>query len=552
MKQVILFFFLFAGTTAYTQPKQKSDFGAINWNNYSTSFIDAVDSKNPIIITAIPYNGFYSNFDDNPSEIDLIIDTGHYRYRSNFRETGRHLYSYDSSEAFFLIAGINPQNAHRYAYRVWLNKKQLLKDWSTINQFSDSNFQLNNFEKSMGFIGGYQANWNEWVVVEIIEKETNTIITTASVYWKQTKPAITNVYTSTEMNLFLTSVKNDISRTDDSTTLSSWEKFQANKQQEYFTVSPGDDNIIIQIDGSIYKKEALEYRIIKNARTLQDWQSNDFDNNFIWLRKLNHGVYQVSVRFSAQRHNETTFDFAIQPYWYQTNIFKILTLIIIIAIAFLLLRIYQQKIKIREEKIKKEKSQIELKALQAQLNPHFVFNALSSIQSLVNTGETEAANTYLTDFSSLLRYVIQLKPDSQMPIEQEMRYMETYLRLEQMRFQFTYEIINSLFFGQVEIPAMLLQPVIENAIKHGVGPLYKKGHLVVNLATNGTNLIVNIIDNGKGISIAGIQSGKGHLLVNQRIEVLNEQLTDQKISFSITGNKNGTTASFIFENWMII
>ena len=185
----------------------KTDRKDISWDNYSTSFIDPESPATPIIVTAIPYNGNYSNFTDISAAMDMTFDSSLYRFRSNLAEKGRQLYTYDSSEVYFLVPGIYATNAAQYEYRVLLNGKTVILPWSNITNFTDSDFVLNESKKGMAFLGGYKTNWDNYLTIELKKKQGDTIIANSLVYWKQVKPGLLNIYTTDELNSFLARLK---------------------------------------------------------------------------------------------------------------------------------------------------------------------------------------------------------------------------------------------------------------------------------------------------------------------------------------------------------
>jgi len=145
-----------------------------------------------------------------------------------------------------------------------------------------------------------------------------------------------------------------------------------------------------------------------------------------------------------------------------------------------------------------------LETLQSQMNPHFTFNALNSVQNLVLKGNKQEAYNYLTKFSSLLRENLLLSTKSFVYFEEELSLITKYLELEKLRFRdsFFYEIKGAEFIDDIKIPTMLIQPFIENAIKHGL--LHKvngPGKIKIEFSQDKLFKCV-IIDNGIGIVAA--------------------------------------------------
>jgi len=156
----------------------------------------------------------------------------------------------------------------------------------------------------------------------------------------------------------------------------------------------------------------------------------------------------------------------------------------------------KQKQKAEEELSKKKKLQLELRTIHSQLNPHFVFNALSSIQGLINKNDISGANSYLSDFAQLLRNSLSNGNREQTPLAEEIKTLETYLKLEQLRFNFGYKInINDkINFYETEIPSLLLQPLIENSIKHGIAVLKGEGQIILDFNRSGKDMLITLKD----------------------------------------------------------
>lgn len=327
----------------------------------------------------------------------------------------------------------------------------------------------------------------------------------------------------------------------------------ANGLPKKLLLNATEDNIIFYLEGNIYKKEALEYQLVKNGKVNSNWKPNDFDNNFIWLKNLTPGDYELQMRFRSQRHNVTSYPFFIKPQWYQTIAFKTGVFLFIGLIAFLLFRLRKQQQKTAFEKNRKEKLHLELKALRSQLNPHFVFNALGSIQGLMNKNEPDAANHYLTEFSSLLRESLKNKDAEYVPLQKELKILDTYIKLEQLRFRFKYTVTvaEDAALNDVEIPSLLIQPLVENAIKHGAGPKYENGLLQIKFSTSNRNLLIDIADNGNGFDTTEINNGFGLKLVKERIQLLNDSFNGQQIQLSFNSqDKVSTVVHLIFKNWL--
>lgn len=167
----------------------------------------------------------------------------------------------------------------------------------------------------------------------------------------------------------------------------------------------------------------------------------------------------------------------------------------------------QRKIQLETEYDKKL-TEIELKAIRAQINPHFIFNCLNSIQLFVMQRDYEYAQKYLSDFSYLIRKTLDFSRRNFITLADEITYLNTYLGLEKMRFEnrMEYEIVVDpvIATAELEIPAMLLQPYVENAVKHGMtNPRQPTGKLSIFFNQVASDMLECIIaDNGIGITRA--------------------------------------------------
>lgn len=180
-------------------------------------------------------------------------------------------------------------------------------------------------------------------------------------------------------------------------------------------------------------------------------------------------------------------------------------------------------------------AEIELKAIRAQINPHFIFNCLNSIQLFVMQRDHEHAQKYLSDFSYLIRKTLDFSRRNFISLADEITYLNTYLGLEKMRFEqrMTYEIIvdPAIATAELEVPAMLLQPYVENAVKHGMtNEEQAVGRLIVRFTQVAPDMLECVIeDNGIGIERSRIlrampshHQSSGMEISQNRAELLNK------------------------------
>lgn len=187
-----------------------------------------------------------------------------------------------------------------------------------------------------------------------------------------------------------------------------------------------------------------------------------------------------------------------------------------------------------------------LKSLRSQMNPHFIFNALNSVNSFIASNDERTANKYLTDFSLLMRAVLENSEEDFIPLAKEVELLQLYTKLEHFRFQdkFDYNIYvdENININDFVIPPMLLQPYIENAVWHGLRYKKTKGHLEVHITPSKKDeIVISITDDGIGREKSKAlktenqqkQNSKGMGNIKKRVSILNDMYKD-KVDVSIT------------------
>jgi len=213
-----------------------------------------------------------------------------------------------------------------------------------------------------------------------------------------------------------------------------------------------------------------------------------------------------------------------------------------IFVAWLLIR--QNKLKLSQKAM-----QLEQRLLRSQMNPHFIFNSLSSIQHLILEEESEKANVYLTKFSTLVRNILNSSSNEYITIENEIKTIESYLALQKIRypkkFDYTVSVDPKIECESLTIPPMLAQPFIENAIEHGMKHKKIEGHINIRFQLSGDLIIFVVEDDGIGREKAGEIKSKQSLkhqsmataITLERLKVLNKKLK-MKIELRIMDLKN--------------
>ncbi|MBI1183512.1 hypothetical protein GC194_04540 [bacterium] len=281
------------------------------------------------------------------------------------------------------------------------------------------------------------------------------------------------------------------------------------------------DMLTISFTGLTYKSGQ---NFLYKYRTLgldSSWQTQHATNNSVNLYALQPGAYTFQVLAQNEDGMESAhpaeLSFVIKTPFTQTWYFYLLLTAAIAGITSIVfsyrIRFIRNKNEVEKlrSKTELEKSELQkalresqLSALKVQLNPHFMFNALNSIQEFILLNESRQANRFLGKFADLMRITLDMSNQNAVSLEEEIRCLELYLELEGLRFEDTFsyriEIDRNVQPAAIEIPSMLIQPYVENAIKHGL--LHKKENrrlrIAFELSHQNSILKVEIEDNGIG------------------------------------------------------
>ncbi|MEP7319399.1 MAG: histidine kinase [Panacibacter sp.] len=316
--------------------------------------------------------------------------------------------------------------------------------------------------------------------------------------------------------------------------------------------------------------ERLEYR----------YKLDGVDDNWIYVNYLNRTISYNDLRpgsyvFHAAikdvngewSKNDVNLSINIMPAWWQTTWFNVLS-VLLAAIAIYLFVRWRIKGVRRQEQLKgkyeKELLELEAKALRAQMNPHFIFNCMNSIKSLMQQNQQDKGIIYLTTFSKLLRTIFQNSDKREITLFDEIETCKLYTQLESMRFgnKFTYSfsVDDTIDLKSFLVPALILQPFIENAIWHGIMPKEDGGYVNVMVKKDGENVCCIIDDDGIGREMSkqskfkgdvSTHESKGVHLTQTRLD-LDNLLNERNASLRIIDKKDehgksaGTTVSLIF------
>ncbi len=329
-------------------------------------------------------------------------------------------------------------------------------------------------------------------------------------------------------------------------------------QGSMINLDPSANNITFIFGAIDFVNQNIDYRY--RLRPEDDW--TETKSRRLEFSSLSPGTYRFEV--SAKSNNTkwstpTQVNFVLEEHFWQRNWFIV---ILVIAASFTFYKIavvitkWQKNQEQKQLLLKHKILILEQRALQAMMNPHFIFNVMNSIQHYINTQDTSSANKILTGFAKLIRKNLEICTKGFISLEEELEYLHLYLRLEKNRFgsKFNYvvQIDPAVDKEEVFIPSMLLQPYIENAIWHGLMPKEEGGNLEIDirLDEDATHLLIHIIDDGIGIENSlknkkGEHISKGMSLTEERINLLNQiESTETQISINQNGN-SGTIVSIV-------
>lgn len=316
------------------------------------------------------------------------------------------------------------------------------------------------------------------------------------------------------------------------------------------TFSYDENNFIFDVRAVSYKELFVERYAYQLAG--YDAEMIVTNNDKLEFKKLPPGHYDLFLADVDENGKPTTpelfYSFTIEaPFW-------IRWWFLLFAVGFFGLIIFwivRWRVSFLNKK-NREKSEIEtliaehrMTALRAQMNPHFIFNSINSIQDFVLNNETQQAYDYLSKFAKLIRLVLNNSGENEISVEREVEWLKLYVSLEQLRFKNSFDFVlemndNMLENSDYKIPTMIIQPFVENAIWHGLMPMsqMRKGILKVNFHLNEEKLTIEIIDNGVGRKYAeemhqnDIHVSMGMAIVHDKIEAL-AKLNQSKLHLKI-------------------
>ncbi len=301
--------------------------------------------------------------------------------------------------------------------------------------------------------------------------------------------------------------------------------------------------------------EALKYN--NPGKINYRYRLKGYDNAWFYTKDLQvqfnpmpYGIYELEVQAKGEREDWTEASDSVllkvvcnAPFW-ATIWFWI---VVVALIIFFLLMGFRKRIQLLSQRQKEEKelqqriTESEQLALKSQMNPHFIFNSLNSIQQYVIDRDVKGANSFISGFSKLMRQTLDFSSKEKITLTEEIGYLKNYLELERMRmeskFDFTITVNAASPASELRLPPLMLQPYVENALRHGVRYLKNKnGHIQLSFIERDAILECIIEDNGIGRDKAGKlkainpieYQSRGMSLTAERVELLNRN-TERKI-----------------------
>jgi two-component system, LytTR family, sensor kinase len=465
----------------------------------------------------------------------------------------------DSSDAILIALGITTENVSEFKYHVVENDSIEIIPWSTIPKL-EQNYGAS---RPYAFLGKYKAPGKQ-ILIEVISSKNYSLRDGVIFDWRiNYKPVVTQIIFTTPSDYFNLSYK----------------KLNRNYATAFDSISGMPLNLKFPVDSiDNFRLEFKSHPTIPYVMFLKqtihgkvEIKQIDYSvlKDYFDLGKENFktpGKYELLIQRAGElnyfgEENILRFPFEVfepdpgeKTFSTRQIILYVGVLLFLIAIAFLFYYL-RNKRKLSLSVQLKEKSELQLKSIRSQLNPHFMFNALSSIQNLMDRKETSAANHYLSIFSRLTREVLNTGEKELISLEDEINLIDNYLKMEQLRFgfQYTLNIENGLNKANIEIPSMLLQPMVENAVKHGISSLRDKGVIDVSISRINQSLMLSVADNGKGFNknkASDDISGLGIKLTNERISLLNKIYPEQPIAIEFNSSEQGTKVDIKLKDWL--
>lgn len=291
-----------------------------------------------------------------------------------------------------------------------------------------------------------------------------------------------------------------------------------------------ENNLRFIFDGiSLKGPENINFRFMLSGHDDQILSTKD---NFVNYSNLRPGEYLFHVNAGNNNGDwnnnpHTTYLFIDRPFQATTWFYIILIGGGIILITFTVLMVFRQQR--RRNKLREELLEMQQRLLRTQMNPHFIFNSLLSIQNFIYKNEPGQAGKYLSRFAKLIRLILRSSRKEVITLEEEIEFLNYYLALQKLRFKkrfdYQFDIDEKIRQEQMYIPPMLAQPFIENAIEHGLKDISHEGIIQIRFFMENSYLVFEVEDNGVGI----YRSEREKNLADSNHESLGQQITYDRL-----------------------
>lgn len=313
-------------------------------------------------------------------------------------------------------------------------------------------------------------------------------------------------------------------------------------------------------DGKKLKQKDIIYLSFQEMKTMRDSYFIDNNANHYFIigpeGKIRSNSYFTSSFSKLKSEIKKLPSEKQEPFFKPTEFFwRNLGIGSLLLLLISGVYIQRKRMLAKREQQRRQLLELELKGIRSQMNPHFLFNALSSIQNLIRKKDEAGADRYLTQFAGLVRKILHNSEQEFITLEEEMKAIEQYCSLEALRTPFNYEInvADDIDVYNTYIPGMLLQPLIENSILHGLTPKENNRKLSISIKKQGEDLSCEIIDNGIGFNKANLNTQKanfkrksfGLFLVKQRLQLLLNQPEKEFLKISDRSDSSNETGTIV-------
>lgn len=295
-----------------------------------------------------------------------------------------------------------------------------------------------------------------------------------------------------------------------------------------------ENNIKIDFSAYIIGKSMVSptysYALLKSGSKDTEWLSTNLTS--LQFTNLDPGNYSFIVKAQSRYGGfglMSKYDFRIIPHFTQTFWFKIFIGLVLLGIVFIIFYLRLSNVR-NKSKLKQTIKTAQLESLRNQMNPHFIFNALNSVQNLIYANKNEEAGDFLGKISRMFRDALEFSRNSTIPLSVELEFIKRYLEIEKLRFpnKLAYsffvspEIENNM--DAYEIPPLLMQPLIENSVKHGLKNISSIGTISISVIRNGDFIVYTMEDDCGGFSenLSTTHTSRGLSIIRDRINILNQ------------------------------